>query len=166
MAAHSGSDETFDLSDCETEALFGDSDEEEYEYTERLAYFKEKKISREYCCSRQCWSKLNITQLKIHLDTMAYVSRLTDNILVRRMLILACYCTSLGLRQRIPKTNRKKRRVVEFRIPAFDVGFCKDSFLELFDISKSTFQRWKIATGGVRCIVPPSHALQGREGIS
>ena len=143
-------------------------DDEQFEYTDQLDKFLIKKKNKDPCCSRQCWSKLNISQLKLHLGSLDYVSRLVNRHEVKKMIMLVCYCNSLPFKVDMEwvgrKKKRTKRKIVEFRVPSFDRGFCKQVFLQLFDVSERSFYRWKLASGGVRSITPPVHGLVGAIG--
>lgn len=139
-------------------------EDQEFDGEERLLFFQKQKQNKAICCAKNCYTRINFTQLKIHLHSMCYIQTLPNPAEIKRMIMLACYCTSMSFKQPHVRNKTKQRRVANFRVPSFDIAFCKTVFLQLFDICSRTFIRWKKSTNDVRTIVPSKHGLVGREG--
>ena len=122
-------------------------DEEQF-----IEKFKNKKRQREKCCGKTCLLKLKEANVRIHASLLSFYSTIQPPDLRNRLFrvfVMTCYL----------QTVNEKGNCAGYRLPAFSLSCCLHTWLQLLDISRATFFRWKSIATSNRDVVPRDHGL-------
>ena len=149
MSSSSSSDESSDGGG--KRASYADFDAAKFKQ-----HFAKMRETKARCCGGgQCLATLSKTQLNVHISLMEFIYSIKPPDLrnqVLRTQVMSCYMVQVN----------EKGNHCEYRVPAFKKALCQKAFLELFNISRPTFERWLKVTKPNRDVLPPKHGLTGQ----
>jgi len=112
------------------------------------------KRSRKMCCGKGCLLKVSEGSIRSHAMLLAFYFSLDPPDIrnrVYRSFVMSCYLLHVN----------ESGNHSQFCIPSSGVSLCRETWLLLMNLSKSTYTRWRDLSVPTRCVLPAPHGLAG-----